>query len=66
MFREEDNRLRVMEDISAEFERFSTPAVHAAVAALADVDSITIDPHKLGYFDFLDCLLTGFLGEPAQ
>lgn len=52
LFRAEDNRLRAIEDIGREFDAFPSPAVHAAVAALADVDSITIDPHKLGYLPY--------------
>lgn len=52
LFRDEDNRLRATGDIGREFARFPTPAVHAAVAALAEVDSITIDPHKLGYLPY--------------
>lgn len=52
LFRQEDNHLRAIEDIGREFADFPTPAVHAAVAALADVDSITIDPHKLGYLPY--------------
>lgn len=52
LFRDDDGRLRAIEDIGGEFARFPTPGVHAAVAALADVDSITIDPHKLGYLPY--------------
>jgi glutamate/tyrosine decarboxylase-like PLP-dependent enzyme len=52
LFRDEDNRLRAVDDIGREFTQFPTPAVHAAVAALADVDSVTIDPHKLGYLPY--------------
>lgn len=47
--REPDGTLRSREAIAAAFERFPSPKVHAAIAALADTDSITIDPHKLGY-----------------
>lgn len=52
LFRDEDNRLRAVDDIGREFAQFPTPAVHAAVEALAEVDSITIDPHKLGYLPY--------------
>jgi hypothetical protein len=34
------------------FRRFPSPAVHAAFAALAQTDSITVDPHKLGYIPY--------------
>lgn len=52
LFRDNDNRLRAVDDIGREFAQFPTPAVHAAVEALAEVDSITIDPHKLGYLPY--------------
>ncbi|MEO8777262.1 MAG: pyridoxal-dependent decarboxylase, partial [Rhodanobacter sp.] len=32
--------------------QFPTPAVHAAFAALGDTDSVTVDPHKLGYLPY--------------
>ncbi|HEY6942905.1 pyridoxal phosphate-dependent decarboxylase family protein [Dokdonella sp.] len=52
VFRNEDGTLRPREAVAAEFERFPAPAVHAAFAALGDTDSVTVDPHKLGYLPF--------------
>jgi glutamate/tyrosine decarboxylase-like PLP-dependent enzyme len=52
LFREPDGRLRPREAIAAQFQRFPTPAVHRAIAALAETDSVTIDPHKLGYLPY--------------
>ncbi|HEU4664898.1 MAG TPA: pyridoxal-dependent decarboxylase [Dokdonella sp.] len=52
VFRNEDGTLRSREAVAAEFERFPAPAVHAAFAALGDTDSVTVDPHKLGYLPF--------------
>src|SRR5690606_8613203 len=34
------------------FEAFPSPRVHAAFAALDRCDSITVDPHKLGYLPY--------------
>ena len=52
MFREPDGGLRGLADMRADFANFPAPAVHAAFAALAQTDSVTIDPHKLGYIAF--------------
>jgi glutamate/tyrosine decarboxylase-like PLP-dependent enzyme len=52
LFRAEDGALRVYEDVAAEFTQFPRPGVHAAFAALADTDSVTVDPHKLGYLPY--------------
>ena len=52
LFRNADGSLRPREEVTAEFARFPTPAVHAALAALAGTDSATIDPHKLGYLPY--------------
>lgn len=52
LFRAPDGRLRTRDEVGIEFARFPEPAVHAAVAALAEADSITIDPHKLGYLPY--------------
>ena len=52
LFREEDGSLRSYEAIAAEFEHFPSAALHAAFGALAQTDSVTIDPHKLGYLPF--------------
>ena len=52
LFREPDGALRSRDEIVAQFERFPSPAVHRAIAALAQTDSVTIDPHKLGYVPY--------------
>ena len=52
LFRNTDGSLRPREEVAAGFARFPQPRVHAAVAALARTDSITIDPHKLGYLPY--------------
>ena len=52
LFREPDGRLRPREAVAEGFARFPRPHVHAAVEALAASDSITIDPHKLGYLPY--------------
>ena len=38
--------------VRSEFQAFPSREVHAAVLALARMDSITIDPHKLGYLPY--------------
>lgn len=52
LFREPDGSLRKLSDMREEFQDFPAPEVHAAVGALAKVDSITVDPHKLGYIPY--------------
>ena len=52
LFRNEDGSLRSRDEVARGFAHFPSPGVHAAVAALAESDSITIDPHKLGYLPY--------------
>lgn len=52
LFREPDGGLRPLADMREEFRDFPAPEVHAAVAALARADSVTVDPHKLGYIPY--------------
>ncbi|HET7561049.1 MAG TPA: pyridoxal-dependent decarboxylase [Rhodanobacteraceae bacterium] len=52
LFRGEDGTLRTREEVAADYQSFPTPAVHAAFAALGASDSITVDPHKLGYLPY--------------
>ncbi|WEN14514.1 pyridoxal-dependent decarboxylase [Rhodanobacter sp. AS-Z3] len=52
LFRNEDGSLRSREEVGADYTQFPTPAVHAAFAALAATDSVTVDPHKLGYLPY--------------
>ena len=52
LFRNADGSLRTREETGAAFARFPQPDVHAAFAALGDTDSVTVDPHKLGYLPY--------------
>lgn len=52
LFRNEDGTLRSREAMLDEYRNFPGAAVHAAFAAVAQTDSITIDPHKMGYLPF--------------
>ncbi len=52
LFRHEDGSLRTREEVAADYVQFPTPAVHAAFAALGETDSVTVDPHKLGYLPY--------------
>ena len=40
------------DEVRAEYRQFPAPEVHAAFAALGRTDSVTVDPHKLGYLPF--------------
>ncbi|MDK1286783.1 pyridoxal phosphate-dependent decarboxylase family protein [Pseudoalteromonas umbrosa] len=52
VFRDENNRMREHEAVKAGFEYFPSAKVYNAFAALCETDSITVDPHKLGYMPF--------------
>ncbi|UGB39558.1 pyridoxal phosphate-dependent decarboxylase family protein [Frateuria soli] len=52
VFRREDGGLRPREEVAADYAHFPAPEVHAAFAALGDTDSVTVDPHKLGYLPY--------------
>ena len=52
VFRRPDGGLRPQPDVRAEFKYFPSTEVYAAFAALGAADSITVDPHKLGYLPF--------------
>jgi glutamate/tyrosine decarboxylase-like PLP-dependent enzyme len=52
LFRAEDGSLRSLQQLRAEFPGFPTASTHAAMAALRDCDSITVDPHKMGYVPY--------------
>ncbi|MGY1521973.1 pyridoxal phosphate-dependent decarboxylase family protein [Luteimonas sp. A482] len=52
LFRNADGSLRPLHEVRQGFDEFPQPAVHAAFAALAEVDSVTVDPHKLGYLPY--------------
>lgn len=52
LFRNEDGSLRALAQMQEDFRDFPHPDVHAAFAALGDVDSVTVDPHKLGFIPY--------------
>ena len=52
LFRNPDGGLRTRTEVGAEFAAFPLPQVHDAFAALGRTDSITVDPHKLGYLPY--------------
>lgn len=52
LFRNEDGSLRRRDEVAAGFTAFPSPEVHSAIAALGDTDSVTVDPHKLGYLPY--------------
>lgn len=52
LFREPDGSLRPLADMREEYRDFPATEVHAAFGALAHADSITVDPHKLGYIPY--------------
>lgn len=52
LFRNADGTLRTREEVAADYFEFPAPAVYRAFAALGGTDSITIDPHKLGYLPY--------------
>jgi len=52
LFRNADGSLRTREAIGTEYAHFPQPEVHAAFAALGATDSVTVDPHKLGYLPY--------------
>ena len=73
LFRNPDGSLRAIDAMRDEFRTFPRPAVHAAFAALADTDSVTVDPHKLGYLPYgagafvcRDQRAMALLAEPAD
>lgn len=51
-FREPDGHLASREAVAEGHRYFPSERVHKTMAALAQVDSVTIDPHKLGYLPF--------------
>ena len=52
LFRNPDGSLRREENVREGFATFPRPATYAAFAALAETDSVTVDPHKLGYLPY--------------
>lgn len=52
LFRNPDASLRRWEEVREEYQQFPQREVYAAFAALANTDSVTVDPHKLGYLPY--------------
>lgn len=52
LFRNADGSLRAQADVASEFSQFPSDTVYNGFAALSQVDSITVDPHKLGYIPY--------------
>ena len=52
MFRRPDGTLLSHEDMQRDFHFFPSAPVYKAFASLRHVDSLTVDPHKLGYVPF--------------
>ncbi|WP_223668822.1 pyridoxal phosphate-dependent decarboxylase family protein [Kangiella shandongensis] len=52
MFREEDGSEVSHDHIKEKFNYFPSDEVYQSITSIKDVDSVTIDPHKLGYLPF--------------
>lgn len=52
MFREQDGGFRKQEEMRSEHRYFPSDEVYAAFSAVREADSITVDPHKLGYVPY--------------
>ncbi|MGZ6059145.1 MAG: pyridoxal phosphate-dependent decarboxylase family protein [Myxococcaceae bacterium] len=52
LFRDRHGHLLPREAVRKDFRYFPSERVYQATAALAEVDSVTVDPHKLGFVPF--------------
>lgn len=52
LFRDATGALRPHGELRAEFKHFPSERVYRTTAALAEADSVTVDPHKLGFVPF--------------
>ena len=52
LFRDEKGGLLPRNEVGGEFRYFPSDRVYRSTAALAQADSITVDPHKLGFVPF--------------
>jgi glutamate/tyrosine decarboxylase-like PLP-dependent enzyme len=51
-FRSSDGNFRGMEEMQGEYAGWPQEEVYKSYAALKDIDSVTIDPHKLGFVPY--------------
>ncbi len=52
LFREATGDMRQLADMRREFSSFPSETTYSALAALGECDSITVDPHKMGYLPY--------------
>lgn len=52
LFRNADGSLRTRDEVAGGFSVFPSTQVHAAFGAVSRSDSVTVDPHKLGYLPY--------------
>jgi glutamate/tyrosine decarboxylase-like PLP-dependent enzyme len=52
VFRSEDGAFLDREEVCKGLRHFPSEHVHASFRAIAEVDSVTVDPHKLGYVPY--------------
>ena len=52
VFRDPGGGFRTREDIREDFRHFPSPLVYRAFTAVKHADSVTIDPHKLGFLPY--------------
>ena len=52
LLRAEEGELRPLADLRGEFASFPNESAYAAIGALGECDSITVDPHKLGFIPY--------------
>ncbi len=52
MFRNPDGSFAPRSQVRKSFRHFPSEAVYRSFSALSEVDSVTIDPHKLGYIPY--------------
>ncbi len=52
LFRNADGSLRTMPEVRNGFSEFPSENVYKAFAAIGRTDSVTVDPHKLGYLPY--------------
>lgn len=52
LLRQQDGGLRPLAELRREFTTFPSETTHAAIAAIGQCDSVTVDPHKLGFLPY--------------